>query len=67
VTVDVKPDYDSDDMKVERDEGGQGERLVHIGKTLSAAQSNAESIGFLAFRGEGAELFRSRARRHAHP
>lgn len=54
VTVDVKPDYDSDDMKVERD----GDRLVHIGKTLTAAQSNAESIGFLAFRGEGGALFR---------
>jgi L-glutamine-phosphate cytidylyltransferase len=54
VTVDIKPAYDSDDMKVERD----GERLIAIGKTLSAAQSNAESIGFLAFRGEGAALFR---------
>jgi choline kinase len=62
VTVDVKPAYDSDDMKVERDEGGQGERLLRIGKTLSAAQSNAESIGFLAFRGEGAELFRNAVR-----
>lgn len=58
VTVDVKPAYDSDDMKVERDAGGQGSRLVHIGKTLSAAQSHAESIGFLAFRGEGGALFR---------
>lgn len=55
VTVDVKPKYDSDDMKVERD----GERLVHIGKTLTASQSNAESIGFLAFRGDGGSLFRA--------
>lgn len=54
VTVDIKPGYDSDDMKVER----EGERLIAIGKTLSAAQSNAESIGFLAFRGQGAALFR---------
>jgi L-glutamine-phosphate cytidylyltransferase len=54
VTVDIKLTYDSDDMKVERD----GERLIAIGKTLSVAQSNAESIGFLAFRGEGATLFR---------
>jgi L-glutamine-phosphate cytidylyltransferase len=54
VTVDVKPSYDSDDMKVER----QGDLLLAIGKTLTAAQSNAESIGFLAFRGEGAALFR---------
>jgi L-glutamine-phosphate cytidylyltransferase len=54
VTVDIKPAYDSDDMKVSRD----GERLMAIGKTLTAAESNAESIGFLAFRGEGAMLFR---------
>jgi choline kinase len=58
VTVDVKPAYDSDDMKVERD----GEQLVRIGKTLTAQQSNAESIGFLAFRGEGSALFREAVR-----
>jgi L-glutamine-phosphate cytidylyltransferase len=54
VTVDVKPAYDADDMKVER----QGDRLVAIGKTLTAEQSNAESIGMLAFRGAGAGRFR---------
>jgi len=59
VTVDVKDEYDSDDMKVER--AGDG-RLVHIGKTLTAEQANAESIGFLAFRGEGADLFREAVR-----
>ncbi|EIZ79149.1 nucleotidyl transferase [Novosphingobium sp. Rr 2-17] len=60
VTVDVKANgYDSDDMKVERTADG---RLVHIGKTLTAAQSNAESIGFLAFRGQGADLFRETVR-----
>lgn len=58
VTVDVKDGYDSDDMKVSRD----GERLVRIGKTLTAGESNAESIGFLAFRGEGAALFRDAVR-----
>lgn len=58
VTVDVKPAYDSDDMKVSR----EGDRLVRIGKTLTAAESNAESIGFLAFRGEGAALFREAVR-----
>lgn len=58
VTVDVKEHYDSDDMKVER----EGDRLVHIGKTLTARQSHAESIGFLAFRGEGADLFRETVR-----
>jgi choline kinase len=61
VTVDVKPAYDSDDMKVEREPGETG-RLVHIGKTLTAEQSNAESIGFLAFRGEGSGLFREAVR-----
>jgi choline kinase len=54
VTVDAKPVYDSDDMKVTR----IGDRLAAIGKTLSAEQANAESIGFLAFRGEGVALFR---------
>ncbi|MBW4331293.1 phosphocholine cytidylyltransferase family protein [Stakelama sp. CBK3Z-3] len=58
VTVDVKPAYDSDDMKVSR----LGEKLLAIGKTLSAEQSNAESIGFLAFRGEGPALFRETVR-----
>ncbi len=59
VTVDVKDSYDSDDMKVERD----GDRLQRIGKTLTAAQTNAESIGFLAFRGEGGALFREAVRK----
>jgi L-glutamine-phosphate cytidylyltransferase len=58
VTVDVKPSYDSDDMKVSR----TGDQLMAIGKTLNAAQSNAESIGFLAFRGEGVTLFRETVR-----
>jgi L-glutamine-phosphate cytidylyltransferase len=54
VTVDIKPGYDSDDMKVTR----SGEQLMAIGKTLTAAQSDAESIGLLAFRREGVALFR---------
>jgi choline kinase len=59
VTVDVKDAYDSDDMKVERHD----EQLVRIGKTLTAQQSNAESIGFLAFRGDGPALFREAVRK----
>jgi len=59
VTVDVKDAYDSDDMKVHREANG---RLTRIGKTLTAAESNAESIGFLAFRGVGAALFRDAVR-----
>ncbi|MEH6758174.1 MAG: phosphocholine cytidylyltransferase family protein [Parasphingorhabdus sp.] len=58
VTVDIKDHYDSDDMKVSL----SGERLIAIGKTLTAEQSNAESIGFLAFRGEGGVLFREKVR-----
>jgi choline kinase len=51
VTVDEKESYDSDDMKVLR----EGDRLLRIGKTLE--EYNAESIGLLAFRGEGPDLF----------
>lgn len=60
VTVDIKPYYDSDDMKVTR----SGDQLLAIGKTLTAEQSNAESIGFLAFRGEGPALFRDTVERY---
>lgn len=60
VTVDIKQQYDSDDMKVSL----VGDRLTAIGKTLTADQSNAESIGFLAFRGEGGGLFRETVRQY---
>src|SRR4051812_15090237 len=53
VTVDEKEDYDSDDMKVLRD----GDRLRRIGKALEPGDYNAESIGLLAFRGDGAAIF----------
>ena len=53
VTVDEKPTYDEDDMKVRRDGG----RLLAIGKTLTAAETNAESIGMLVFRGSGPRTF----------
>lgn len=58
VTVDVKPDgdYDDDDMKVNRDASG---RLHHIGKRLLPPDTNAESIGMLAFTGEGPAIFRN--------
>jgi choline kinase len=54
VTIDRKPGYDEDDMKVV-EEGG---RLKAIGKRLSLDAVNAESIGLLAFRAGGAERFR---------
>jgi L-glutamine-phosphate cytidylyltransferase len=53
VTVDEKDEYDADDMKVLRD----GDRLLRIGKALEPGGYNAESIGLLAFRGEGGGLF----------
>lgn len=58
VTIDVKALYDSDDMKVSQ----AGGKLLAIGKMLTPEQSNAESIGFLAFRGEGTALFRDTVR-----
>src|SRR3546814_8960353 len=56
VTVDVKADYDDDDMKVNRDAEG---RLHHIGKRLLPPDTNAESIGKLAFVGDGTSIFRN--------
>jgi choline kinase len=55
VTIDVKDSYDLDDMKVQRD----GDRLLQIGKRLEPHETNAESIGMLAFKGEGPTTFRN--------
>jgi choline kinase len=55
VTIDRKDEYDADDMKVVAGEDG---RLRAIGKRLDEGV-NAESIGLLAFRSDGAEQFRS--------
>jgi len=54
VTIDRKPSYDEDDMKVIAADDG---RLRAIGKRISEGV-NAESIGLLAFRAGGAEQFR---------
>ena len=54
VTIDRKRRYDDDDMKVIVDPDG---RLRAIGKRI-AEGVNAESIGLLAFRGDGALRFR---------
>jgi L-glutamine-phosphate cytidylyltransferase len=59
VTVDEKESYDADDMKVLR----EGDRLLRIGKALEPGQYNAESIGLLAFRGEGPRLFAEQVER----
>jgi choline kinase len=54
VTLDRKDSYDDDDMKVVEEDG----RLKAIGKRLPMESVNAESIGLLAFRSDGAERFR---------
>lgn len=52
VTIDRKGTYDSDDMKVEIENG----RLVRIGKNLTG-KIDGESIGMLRFKGEGGAKF----------
>src|SRR3546814_7723278 len=53
LTIDRKPAYDSDDMKVVVD----GDRLREVGKTLPPERVNGESIGFSRFDAEGAQWF----------
>ncbi len=53
VTIDRKPRYDADDMKVSLD----GTRLRAIGKTLPAERVHGESIGLLMFHGDGGARF----------
>jgi choline kinase len=53
VTIDRKPAYDEDDMKVIT----AGERLTAIGKKLPMAEVTGESIGFLRFSAAGAASF----------
>lgn len=56
VTIDMKPAYDDDDMKVRC--SGDG-RLLAIGKHLTPAETDAESIGMLALQGDGPAIFRT--------
>ena len=56
VTIDRKPNYDSDDMKVSLD----GQRLLAIGKSINTADADAESIGLLRFMGQGPAIFRAK-------
>jgi choline kinase len=55
VAIQRKDAYDDDDMKVDLDGNG---RLCAIAKTLAPAQIDAESIGILRFRDNGAARFR---------
>jgi choline kinase len=55
VTVDEGDgEFDDDDMKVVRDSDG---RLRRIGKQLGSSSINAESIGMIVFRQDGAQRF----------
>lgn len=56
VTIDKKPVYDSDDMKVSL----SGTALTAIGKTLAEDVTHGESIGFLRFMQDGPKLFRDK-------
>jgi choline kinase len=53
VTIDRKPTYDADDMKVTTN----GDRLMAIGKKLPMQTVTGESIGFLRFDAGGAAAF----------
>ena len=54
VVTHQKSYYDADDMKVSLD----GDRLVRIGKKLTADSVDAESIGMILFRDKGPLMFR---------
>lgn len=53
LTIDRKPGYDEDDMKVTT----AGDRLSAIGKKLPLPEVNGESIGFVRFDADGAAAF----------
>ena len=60
VTIDRKPTYDDDDMKVLT----RGDTLAAIGKTIT--DYDAESIGFLKFSETGAARFRRHVEQALH-
>ena len=55
LTVNVKDEYDDDDMKVKLSRG----LVRRVSKTLAPQQTDCESIGMLYFRGQGPGLFRA--------
>lgn len=59
VTIDRKPTYDDDDMKVI----AEGDRLTAIGKKLDRSVVTGESIGFLRYSAVGAATFVSEIER----
>ncbi len=55
LSVDYKDNYDADDMKVQLDADGW---VKQVSKIVPPPQVNAESIGLIYFRSQGAYLFR---------
>ncbi len=53
LAINVKQQFDADDMKVMLDNG----RLTEIGKTLPLDTVDAEAIGFYVFRGNGCRAY----------
>ena len=53
ITINRKETYDEDDMKVIT----RGEKLLRVGKDLPLPEVNGESIGLLAFLGDGPKIF----------
>lgn len=56
LAIDQKAEYDDDDMKVALD---GNRRLVAVSKTLIASTVNGESLGLMAFRGNGVATFQA--------
>jgi choline kinase len=56
MAIDQKAKYDDDDMKVVLN---GGKRLKAVGKTLTASLIDGESVGLMAFRGQGVTAFRA--------
>ena len=59
LVMNVKASYDDDDMKVIVENG----MLQRVGKSLERKAVNGESIGMIAFRGDGPALFTDRIER----
>lgn len=55
LAIDQKAEYDHDDMKTALDGNG---RLQAVGKALATPEIHGESVGLMAFRGNGVEAFR---------
>jgi choline kinase len=62
LTIDRKPEYDTDDMKVVLD----GDRLIEVGKRLVGQRIDGESIGMSWYTSDGAGLFADMLDQYMH-